>query len=354
LRETLPEALRGFLPQNIVVDVDPKGVITKVTDRFENEHETLDKKIGRMHTLIKRYNKVVRQVKKDLKSSKEQTRLSALVTSIIMETGIRPGKAGNGVIKVVNGSDLLVETFGAITLGPEHVKFMRDGFVRLRFPGKKTTENVATLSNGQIISILQDYVAKAKKGGSKYIFIMKNGVPYTYTDFQRYFRETTALSGIKPTDFRKLKATQTILEGLHDEQQDLYKKIKGFAKSQKKNLKERIVDEIVATMQRVYEKAQKTLSHEDVATTIRAYVNPEIVLRFLSQGKVDTNLGDAILKAKPILKFDPMTFLAEATGKTAAGALTLEGLLDDLEEAMRDSGVSIPRIAARWLQLQNS
>jgi acid phosphatase class B len=351
LRESLPDALRAFLPQNIVIETDPNGVITKVTDRFENEHETLEKKISRMHLLMKRYNKVVRQVKKDLKSSDERTKLSALVTSIIMETGIRPGKAGNGVVKVVNGSDLLIETFGAITLGPSHVNFVRDGFVRLKFPGKKTTENVATLSNKQIISILQDYVAKAQKGGNKYIFILKNGTPYTYTDCQRYFRETTALTGIKPTDFRKLKATEAILEGLHDEQQELYKRIKGFAKGQKKNLKERIVEEIVATMQRVYEKAQKSLSHEDVATTIRSYVNPEIVLRFLSQGRMDTDLGDAILKSKPVLQFDPMAFLSQAMGKTALKKLaTLENLLEELEDQMEQSGVSVPRVAMRWLE----
>ena len=92
LRAAIPEELRNFLPENIVVEVDETGNIERITDRFENEHLTLGKKIDKMHALVRDYNKIAKQVKKDLKSGDEVMKLSALITAIMMETGIRPGK----------------------------------------------------------------------------------------------------------------------------------------------------------------------------------------------------------------------------------------------------------------------
>jgi len=338
LRETVPEDIRAFLPKNIVVEVDQSGVISKVTDRFENEHVTLAKKIEKMHKIVKHYNKIARQVKKDLKSNDELTRMAALITAIIMETGIRPGKEGNHVVKMEDGKEIEIETFGAITLGPKHVKFVRDSFASMEFIGKKGGTNMASLSDAAILKILKGYVEKAKKGGSKFIFTTDRGEQFTYTDLQRYFRER--LGDFAPTDFRKLKATETVLNNLREAQADLYSRIKGFAKEQGDDLRERVAKEIAATLDAAYHKAQEALSHEDVATTIRSYVNPEIVLRFLSQGGVADTLEQAILGGKTKLLFDPQTFVQKALGKTAS----LQDILDDLE----DEDVAV-RVAARWI-----
>lgn len=343
LREILPEEIRVYLPKNIVVQVDEKGVIQNITDRFENEHETLAKKIDKMHNLVARYNNVVSIVRKDLASRDETTRLAALVAAIIMETGIRPGKAGNNIVKTENGKDVVVETFGAITLGPAHVSFIRKNFVKLEFLGKKGGTNIATLSDADIIKLLRHYVTQAKKGGSKFIFTTARGDPFTYTDLQRYFRER--MGGFSPTDFRKLKATATVLDNLRKEQVVLYKTIKKFASGKVDDIKAKVTQAVVDAISRAYSNAQEALSHESVTTTIQSYVNPEVVLRFLSQGSIEDSLEQAVLTGQQVLQFDPHVFLEQAKGKVAGHGYhcaSLQSVLDSLTDDMTDEGISPP------------
>ncbi len=94
-----------------------------------------------------------------------------------METGIRPGKEGNAAFKTVNGEKVEVETFGAITLGPGHVKFIRDNFAQLEFIGKKGSVNTAQLADVDILKVLNEYVRRAMSSGSKYVFVTKAGRP---------------------------------------------------------------------------------------------------------------------------------------------------------------------------------
>jgi len=356
LRSIVPTELLSYLPKNVVVEVDAKGVIQKVTDRFENEHFTLGKKIEHMRSLVRDYNQIAKRVKKDLKSGNEIIKLSALVTAIMMETGIRPGKAGNGVIKTVNGEKVEIETFGAITLGPEHVRFVRNNFVELEFLGKKGGRNTATLSDGDIIKVLNDYVQKAVTQGSKFVFVTKAGVPFTYTDLQRYFRES--FGELAPTDFRKLKATETVLAALRDEQASLYTRIKNFAKTAKGDLKTRIIEAIKDTFEAAITKAQGALSHDNAKTTVQAYIHPEIILRFLSTGRVDDSLESAILGGETKLAFDPKVFMQAAGLKTGGRKLTataLGDLLLDLRSDLEEAGVAkmvaaTNRLASRWVQ----
>lgn len=335
LRQALPVDLLQFLPKNIVVEVDKAGNIAAISDRFENEHFTLGKKVERMRALVQQYNAIVKRVRKDLKSSDELVKLSALVTAIIMETGIRPGKEGNGVAKTVDGESIHIETFGAITLGPAHVRFIRSNFTELEFLGKKGGVNTATLSDESIIKVLNDYVARALSTGSKYIFVTAAGVAFSYTDLQRYF--TKNFDGFAPTDFRKLKATETLMGALREAQGDLYARIRAFTQTAVGDLKERVTAEVVTTFNAAVEKAQGALSHDNADTTVRSYINPEIVLRFLSTGRVDDNLETAILSGKTRLQFDPQVFLQAAgvkLGSSGRGASSLGELLVTLREEM--------------------
>ena len=352
VREALPEEIRAYLPKNIVVEVDETGLITRMADRFENQRDTLEKKIRISHELVRRYNVIAKSVKADLRSSNEITKLAAIITSIVMETGIRPGKEGNGVAKTIDGNDVFIETFGAVTLGPEHVRFVRDNFVDLEFPGKKETTNLASVTNGEVIGILKEYVDKAIKGRSKYIFVTSKGVRFEVKHLQKYF-SSTVLSGIAPTDFRKLKATQTVLDNLRAEQAELYARIRQYVDDKAVDLKSKVTAEIVETLQRAYENAQQALSHKNVSETIESYVNPEIVFRFLSQGRTEDTLKKSILQGQLTLEFNPQIFIDRATGKSAASALvgreafevvakTLQDLLDDLEETMKEEGQATP------------
>lgn len=329
LRKVIPSDLRAFLPKNIVVNVDNDGTIQQVTDRFANEHETLGKKINTMKSLVAHYNAIVRQVKDDLMTGDDSTRLAAVVTAIIMETGIRPGKEGNKVVKTVDGNTLDVETFGATTLGPEHVRIIRDDFVELEFVGKKGTTNIATLSDTDVIKILRSYVDQAKSGGSKFIFITNAGNPFSYTDLQRYFRKHFA--EFSPTDFRKLRATETVFHQLRASQTGLYSRIRAFVAEQVDNLRDRVVQEIVSTVGAAYGQAQAALSHDSVDVTVNSYINPEVLLQFLSTGQVEDSLEHAILHGQQKLSFDPDVFVGRALAKTAS-TLTLQDIIDDLED----------------------
>lgn len=312
IREALPPEVMEYLPKTVVVKVDPKGKITEVTDRFKNEYFTLDLKAKQMRKILADYNRIVREVKRDLKSPDETTRLSALVTSIIMETGIRPGKIGNGKLVTKGGGEEFVETFGAATLGPSHVKFVRDNFAELEFVGKKGGVNTARLSDADIVKVLKDYVAKALKSGSSYIFVTNAGVPYDYNDLDRYFRQK--MGGINPTDFRKLRATEEVLNAIVEEQEGLYGRLRKLKDLKKDELKKAIVTEVITTLQRAIGRSQSALSHESDTTTVESYIHPGVLFRFLSTGRLEKNLDDLLATGKTELKFDPEAFLRVALG----------------------------------------
>jgi len=339
--QAIPSELRAFLPKNLVVEVDPSGKIQRVTERFGNESRTLEVKIERMKLIVKKYNQIVKKIKKDLKSSDEITKLAAIVTSIIMETGIRPGDIGNAATIHAGGEKIIVETFGATTLGPEHVDFVRDNFAKLEFVGKKGTLNTAYLNDAEIIKVLQDLVSKAQAGGSKYIFVTSTGKQFTYSDLSGYFREN--LSGIDPTDFRKLRAAETIFTELKKSQEALYTKIRDFTSLGEKELRERVLDAIRETLGEAIEKSREALSHKSPTETIESYLDPRITLQFLSRGTLAKTLHDAILDNDLVVAFDPMKFVELASAKTVAAkwqrkasgeGRTLREILQGLEEAL--------------------
>jgi hypothetical protein len=342
LRAVIPENLRAFLPDTVEVNVDEHGEIQRITDRFVNEEFTLEKKIVHMRKVLAAYNKAVRGIKKDLKSTDEITKLSAIVLSIVMETGIRPGKAGNGkaVVDEETGESVFLETFGAVTLGPAHVKFVRDNFAELSFIGKKQGANFAVLTDATIIKMLKVYVDRALDQGTKYVFVTKKGVRYTYKDLDKYFKGY--FKGLKITDLRKIKATRMVWEKVRDEQRTLYADIRAAATEESADLKERVAELIAQTLDAAIAAAQVALSHGSATTTRKNYINPEILLRFLSTGSVGASMSDAILKGKKVLAFDPQVFvniaMAEnvtaAFQRKAAGTMTLGDLLEHMEEEL--------------------
>lgn len=311
IKEAVINSLMEYLPKNLYVDIGKDSQIIKYNEMFANEFDTMEVKIERMRNLVGKYNDVVKKVKKDLKSKDEMTRLSALVTSIIMETGIRPGKRGHNVIEVVDGEKIPVETFGAVSLGPQHIKNIRDDFAEIQFRGKKGALNIAKLEDPQVIKILKSYIEKANKEGSNYIFVTKNGEEYDYKHYQRYFREEV-LSEFNASDFRKLKATQAVINSLVKRQGALEERIRERLKEDKTRAKYLIEDEIIKVIEEAYEEAYQELSHESVRTTIDSYVNPEILFRYLSQGYIEDSIEEALLKGKPILKFDVDKFIQKA------------------------------------------
>lgn len=340
IREEIPEPIREWLPESLVVEVDEDGTIERISNRFEEKRETIMKKIANVKLVVKKYNDIVEEVKQDLESNDETTRLAALVTSILMETGIRPGSIGNSTIETRDGEEVEVETFGAVTLKPEHVEFVRKNFARLEFRGKKGATNIATMSDSSVMSVLQEYIEDARNRDSDYIFVTRDGEKFRYKDLQDYLNERW--SYIAPTDFRKLKATRVTLNTLHDKQQDLYEDIREFVNSETENLKERVAERVSDLIEEALTDAQEALSHQEVRTTIQSYVNPEVVLRFLSRGEIEEDLKDAVLTNDRRLEFDPETFIAHATEsdvtsshrRRQADDKTLKEILESLEASL--------------------
>lgn len=326
IKEVLPPELRAFLPDTIVVDIDSEGNIKEINDTFGNKTYTLKEKIQNQKKLIRKYNAIVKKVKADLRSEDERTRLSALITSLIMETGIRPGQRGNKVVEVDDeGNEVEVETFGATTLTTDHVEFMKDSFVKIKFKGKKGTQNVAEVADSQVMSMLKDYVDNAIEQGSEYIFVDESGRQYCYEDLRKYFAKN--FKGFKITDFRKLRATQVVFDALKEERKDLLKRIKQFANLEAEELRQKVVDEIATTLEEAHKRAQVALSHEDSKTTKKSYINPEVILKFLSSAQLGQSLRQAILQGKTKLSFDPMVFIREST--KVASVVKLSGELNN-------------------------
>lgn len=313
--EILHEDIISHLPKNIVINLDDNGRIKEFSEILSNEFDTIEVKAKKMKNLIERYNEVASKVKSDLNSNDEMTQLSAIITSIIMETGIRPGKTGQRTMKTVDGESIPIETFGAITLGPEHVSFVRDNFATLQFPGKKGQINIAHLSDPQVISALKSYTDKAQAGDLPFIFVTSEGEQYDYKHYQRYFREEV-LSEFTASDFRKLKATEAVLDMLRSQQKDLYAKIRKTVKESSGDAKEEIFQKVrglvAESVIKAYHEAHIELSHENVSTTVNSYVNPEILLRYLNQGFIEDKIEDVLLGDRPFLSFNVQAFIDEA------------------------------------------
>jgi integrase len=316
IRKEIPsESIIEHLPQNIVINVDEDGKIQEFSELLANEFDTIEIKAQKMKNLIRKYNEVASKVKRDLSSSNELTRLSALITSIIMETGIRPGKIGQKTMQNVDGEKIPVQTFGAITLGPEHVNFIRDNFAELEFTGKKGQINLAQISDPQIIAMLRDYVERAVNEELPFIFVTSDGERFDYKHYQRYFREEV-LSEFTASDFRKLRATQVVLNKLREQQFELYREIREVVGQSSKEVKQETKDQVLKLVEsavvQAYHDAHVALSHDKVSTTVDSYVNPEVLLRFLNQGFIEDKIEDVLLGDRPYLSLDIQSFIKEA------------------------------------------
>lgn len=357
IRDILPDQIRTFLPRNIVIETDPNGEISKMTDRFGNKNDTLDSKLEGLKILVKNYNAIVKKVKKDLLSNDENIRLGALITWIMLETGIRPGRPGARTLKKINGEDVEIETFGARSLLTKHINFVSDDFVILKFPGKKLKENEVGLRDTAAIKVLMEYAERALSetgdaieftgdASNLPIFRRENGTAYPETALRTYFRARVN-SKLTPKNLRQLKATNEILENLYVEQKKLYKTIRKFVEDEVDDLKSRITDEVVKTIQKSIGKAQEALHHETSRLTVDYYASPQVVLNFLSSGRIENSLTKVVLENKPSLRFDPNLFLEQALKKTASmltfaytqtkRAFTLLDILGDLEESIKEN-----------------
>ena len=308
------EDFSKFLPPNVSFELGPTREVLSIVETFGREKKNWTTMAKKLAFIAERFNEMVKSVKKDMSSGDEVTRLCALMTAITIETGLRPGAVGNmaTVKDPETGEDIEIDTFGVTTMQPRHVKFIRDNFAELQFIGKKGTEQIATLSDMEILKALKEAVESTSlNGDTGMLFMTKGGEYVDYNAMNRYVENKWG--DITPTDFRKLKATREFYENLKKKVQEMYASVKDIVGQSKEKMKQAIVEKILVILEDAAKEAQRALSHEDWATTIKSYIDPRVIVNFLNRGGLDDTLEDILVSNKNVkLVFDFNAFIEKA------------------------------------------
>ena len=319
LRTKIPEFL-DFLPSNMVVDLDPDGKIAALTERFANVGETIDVKHQRIVDLLGGMNTLRKKIRSSLSGSfGSSDQLCAIAVSIMLETGIRPSNEVNGVFwdpvnnvplrskaqQDASPDKIWLKTHGATDIEVEHVKFSGSS-INLEFHGKMGGINKARLSDPALIKVFKKYHDKAVTDGASRILRTARGEPLQVDQVRAY----CAQFGFTPRTLRRLKATEEFYTNLLIEQEVLYAEIRKLAKG--KRVRETIAAAVYRTAERAVAKSQEALSHEESGVTVDNYMLPIVLLKFLSQGRLDDSITNTIMKGDMILDFVPANFVREA------------------------------------------
>jgi len=324
------EILEKFFPKSYVFDVAPDGRITREFEVYGNEKKTIEAKRKSMTTLLDKWNTLAARLNKDLQSEDPIVRLVALVTSIIVNTGIRPGEGGESkmkddfgkIIRDDEGNQIRVQTVGATGIKPEHINFVRDDFAVIEFPGKAGTHNVAELTDPVLVRALRaqlDEVAKGVASDTDVVaFVTPDGQRVTPKRVNSYLRSILG-EGVSASDFRKLKATQTFYLNLKHRKHELaaeLKRLKGLAEE---DMRSKVVSLIVDHLFEAAEAAQESISHTDLETTIEYYISPRVALDYLSSKGINKALNKVVGNGRELqVGFDPIDFFETVTGGSAA------------------------------------
>ncbi len=333
LNETIPEKIKAFLPPKIVIKLDNDGYIKEITDMYDNESYGLLEKINAQQKILREYKTIQRKVWNGFDSKDEAVKNLSIILGVIIETGIRPGSRSNGIKEILSGKEVRKETFGAVSLKRKHLVLSKDE-IKLEFEGKKGTINRATIKDKRLLMALKGVCAE-RRGGDLYLF-----PDVEYEDLAKFFKKN--FEGLKITDFRKLRATKEVYDGLKAEQARLFKTIKGFVGLEVKKQEEMVIDAIADTLKSVHSKAQTALSHESSKTTEKSYINPQILLSFLSNGGLLPSIEECVLEGKTRLVFDIQSFLKNSKRVASVGGVkypimtTSKGLDRNLSDILFD------------------
>ena len=355
LTSVIPQTFLKFLPKTLIVEVDKNNKITALKSKFAEKLDDIASKIERQKILLTNLTKLETKIKKDLLSPDHDTRMKALLVYLMLDTGIRPGDEDNKVKikdyeveKDEDGEEIdqYLETYGATTLNKHHIKFIRANFVRLEFVGKKGVINLADITDTTLTKAITDLVNKTKANKkSNYLFLDKEGKVFGQPKVTDYLR--SIVPGLNLTDFRKLKSTRVFLDALREKRTMILGMIYDITQEQVANAKEEILEVIRDVVDQAYRESVKALSHQSMNTTIKSYINPQVLLNFLSTGKVADKIEDVVFKDQKLV-FDPQVFITQAI---AYGKAT-DDLLGGPEEYV-DYGDDDPKLhmlkKANWI-----
>lgn len=353
LQSIIPQTFLKFLPKTLIVEVDKNNKIKAIKSKFAEKLDDIGSKIERQKILLSNLTKLETKLKKDLNSPDHDTRMKALIVYIMFDTGIRPGQEDNkiklkdlDVEKDEDGEEIdqFLETYGAITLNKHHIKFIRENFLRLEFVGKKGIINLADVNDSVIVKAITDLVNKTRANKkSNFLFLDFQGNVFDQSKITSYLR--AIVPGLNLTDFRKLKSTRVLLEALRKKQTMILGMVYDITQEQVENAKDEIIEVIRDVVDQAYRESVHALSHQSINTTIKSYINPQVLLNFLATGKVADKLEDIVFKDQKLV-FDLQVFITQALAYGKA-----IGELHDEPEEEDDDVVDLPIIKkANWVQ----
>jgi len=304
------EQLLQFLPKQIYFDLGPNRELLEIKESFGREQKNWEIMSRKIAYIAKHYNEIIKDIKQDLQSPNESTRLLALMMAITIETGLRPGAIGNAakVVDPETGEKIEIDTFGVTTLQAEHVKSIKDGFAELQFPGKKGTTQIATLSDNDIVNALQQIIASIGQGQPSMLFVTKNGDHIDDYQLRKYAKEKW--HDISPTDFRKFMATKTFYQHIKIATEEFKLKLIDQITNGQKLIKSSIVDSIVKMMEQAIENTKGSLSHKEGHDAWQTYISPKIILAYLANGELSATLEEILIDNKTVrFSFDVNDFV---------------------------------------------
>ena len=361
IESALPKTFLKFLPKTLIVEVDKNKKITGLKSKFAEKLDDIGSKIERQKLLLQGLTKLETKVKKDLVSPDHDTKMKALLVYLMLDTGIRPGDEDNKVkLKDIDLDDLeegeevdqYLETYGATTLNKHHIQFIRDNYVSLEFIGKKGVINIANISDVVLAKALKDLVDKTKANKkSNYLFLDSEGKVFSQPKVTEYLR--SIIPGLNLTDFRKLKSTRVLLEALRQKQEMITGMIYDITQDQVADVKGEIVDVIADVVEQAYKESVKALSHQSMNTTIKSYINPQVILNFLATGKVADKIEDIVFKDQKLV-FDPQVFITQALAYGSAteqlyGKEDYTSLDDSGNNMLKKASIRLSFILSRFL-----
>lgn len=315
------EVVKKFFPPSYVFDVAPDGRLVREFEVFGNAEKTIEKKRKAMSFLLSKWNELADVLTRDLQSSDPMLRLTALVTSIIVNTGIRPSEGGESDKKDPfgktvfddEGKPVRVKTFGAAGIKPEHVEFVRDNFAVLQFTGKSGTKNIAELTDPTLVKLLQQQVAAATGNTAGPVFVAPNGNKVTPKRINGYLHRILG-PDVTATDFRKLKATQTFYSTLKLRRHELATELKQLKNTATDDMRTKVVALLVKHLTDAVEDAQDAISHGNFAVTVQYYISPRVILEYLSGKGINRALDVTLGNGKELqIAFDPADFFETVT-----------------------------------------
>ena len=318
------EKLLTYLPKEVYFDLGPNRELLAIKESFGNKKLTWEIKSQKIAYIAKHINEMFRDIKNDLNSGDEKTKLLALMMGITIQTGLRPGAIGNKaparddvtrkeIVDAVTGETIYEDTFGVSTLQPSHIKNIRDGFAELNFKGKMNGIQVATLTDAQIVSSLQQAIASTTlEGDTAMIFTTKAGEHIDDNDMREYVKGKW--KDLTPTDFRKYVATKNFYGYVKQATDEFRVKLINELSKDQEELKNTILTGVIEIMDKGIDSVREAISHHESNgkqhDAWQKYVSPKVIMAYLANGGLEDTLEEILIDNKNVkFAFDCQNFV---------------------------------------------